>query len=238
MRKLVELLPNSPVMVGHRRDKLPIARCFHSDLVTDGDGAEWVRAFIYWTKDTEGAETLRLNIDSGIYKECSLCFSYTTPECSRCGNDIRGCPHNPMTGANGDSSDPFYYYRGVNNVVEISLVYRGANFGTRITGLSDNNRYHGIHLIADSRYGAFDICINTGDVGKPELERDYHCQVFEKHDSENRKMFCTVHCSSYVDITDGIPNMLFVEDSPLRGMYRFSRIKREGKYQLIIRREV
>ncbi len=238
LQNLVELLPNSPVMVGHRRDKLPIARCFHADIVTDADGIKWVRAFIYWMKNTAGADTLRLNIDSGIYRECSLCFSYTTPECSRCGRDIRGCPHNPMTGGNGDGSALFYYYRGIKSVMEISLVYKGANHGTRITGLSDDNRYHGIHIIADSRYGQFDICVNTGEIRKPELGRAYYCQVFEKHASNNRKLFCTIHCSSYVDIADGIPNMLFVEDSPLRGMYRFSRIKRNGKYQLTILREV
>mgnify|MGYP001492291960 CR=1 FL=1 len=94
--RLALLLIDSPVLVGHRKDKLPIGRNFYATHVVK-DGRQWIKCFFYWLKSSEGAESLRENIDGGIYKECSIGFTYLFPECSECGEDIRRCDHVPLT---------------------------------------------------------------------------------------------------------------------------------------------
>ncbi len=132
--RLADLLVDSPVLVGHRRDLLPIGRTFHALCVTQ-DGRNWVKSYFYWLKSAEGAETLRDNIDAGIYKECSIGFVYGLPECSICGKDIRVCPHEPMQSyaVNGEPTDCHFNYRQIDRVLETSLVYRGAIPDTSIT---------------------------------------------------------------------------------------------------------
>ena len=132
--RLAALLIDSPVLVGHRKDKLPVARNFHSLLVTR-DGSQWVKCYFYWLKKAEGAENLRHNIDGGIYKECSISFIYLFPECSVCGEDIRNCEHRPLQqhSTNGSRQIVHFNYRQIERVLETSLVYRGAQQNTAVT---------------------------------------------------------------------------------------------------------
>jgi len=136
--RLAALLIDSPVLVGHRKDKLPVARNFHSQLVTR-DGSQWVKCYFYWLKNTEGAENLRHNIDGGIYKECSISFIYLFPECSVCGEDIRNCDHRPLQplSSNGSRQIVHFNYRQIERVLETSLVYRGAQRNTSVTKALD-----------------------------------------------------------------------------------------------------
>jgi hypothetical protein len=69
------------------------------------------------------------NIDGGIYQECSIGFVYRLPECSVCGQDIRTCEHQVFSqyGKNDDEQRCHFLYRGIEKVLETSLVYRGAN---------------------------------------------------------------------------------------------------------------
>lgn len=122
---IARLFIDSPVLVGHDRSGLPVARNFWAETVEKG-GRLWVKSYFYWLKQAEGATKLKLNIDSGIYKECSVSFTYSLPECSACGGDIRYCGHLV-------SRDIFFYYRGVEKILETSLVYRGSIPGTSIT---------------------------------------------------------------------------------------------------------
>ncbi|MDH4222581.1 MAG: hypothetical protein OEV55_03470 [candidate division Zixibacteria bacterium] len=132
---LAELLVDSPVLIGHSREKLPIARNFKADLVKK-DGANWIKVYFYWLKNTPEANSLKDNIDHGIYKECSIGFSFEFPECSVCGQDMRKCPHIPFRTYEKESGEKvraYYNYRNIIRVYETSLVYRGAVFGTSIT---------------------------------------------------------------------------------------------------------
>ncbi len=139
--RLAALLIDSPVLVGHRKDKLPIGRNFHAVQVTK-DGRQWIKCFFYWLKSTEGAESLRENIDGGIYKECSIGFTYLFPECSECGEDIRRCEHKPfMKSVNGPKESTIHFnYRKIERVLETSLVYRGALADTSVTRELDEPR--------------------------------------------------------------------------------------------------
>ncbi len=134
LKRLSELLIDSPVMVGHRRDSLPVARNFKA-VRLEVDGRTWIKSYFYWMKDSIGAEDLRKNIDGGIYKECSISFLYTKPECSICGEDIRGCPHAPFHEYDVGTGKEIahFVYRGIIRVLETSLVFRGAVPDTRIT---------------------------------------------------------------------------------------------------------
>lgn len=152
---IAKLFIDSPVLVGHDRSGLPVARNFWAEAVEKG-GRLWIKSYFYWLKQAEGALKLKLNIDSGIYKECSVSFTYSLPECSACGNDIRYCGHLI-------SKDIFFYYRGVEKILETSLVYRGSIPGTSITdrlsitstktlSLKSENRSAGIFTLIPAVY--------------------------------------------------------------------------------------
>jgi hypothetical protein len=135
IEELCRLIPGAPVLVGHDKRRLPIARCFKVETV-DRNGENWVKVWFYWLRDTEGADDLLKNIDGGIYTECSLGFSFKLPECSICGGDIRKCSHVPgreYRGASGQMELCHFLYRKITRVNEISLVYRGAVPGTAIS---------------------------------------------------------------------------------------------------------
>ncbi|MEZ5360154.1 MAG: hypothetical protein R3F48_15160 [Candidatus Zixiibacteriota bacterium] len=132
--ELVSMLPDAPVLVGHKRDTLPVARNFHAVKVEE-NGRIWVKSYFYWLKESEGAEDLRQKIDGGIYKECSISFIFRLPECSVCREDIRRCSHIPFQEyeIEGTSSVAHFIYRKVERVLETSLVFRGAIPDTHIT---------------------------------------------------------------------------------------------------------
>ncbi len=132
---LATLLIDSPVMVGHRKDKLPVGRNFHA-LTLVRNGENWVKSYFYWLKSAEGAANLRENIDGGIYKECSIGFMYHLPECSICGQDIRRCKHEPLQEyrQGGKVVVCHFNYRQIERVLETSLVYRGALPDTEVSG--------------------------------------------------------------------------------------------------------
>lgn len=131
---LVSMMPDVPVLIGHKRDTLPVARNFHAVKINEG-GRSWVKSYFYWLKASDGAEDLRRKVDGGIYKECSISFIFRLPQCSVCGEDIRRCSHIPFqeyeigTG----SSIAHFVYRQIERVLETSLVFRGAVPDTHIT---------------------------------------------------------------------------------------------------------
>ncbi len=134
--RIAELVIDSPVIVGHTKEKLPIARNFKAELVErDGTrpegssrGKNWVKVWFYWLKNSKDALSLKENIDHGIYKECSLGFLFEFPECSICGEDMRRCQHVPFKTYQTEDGEKeaFFNYRNVSKVLETSLVYRGA----------------------------------------------------------------------------------------------------------------
>lgn len=131
---LVELLVDSPVLIGHRKDSLPIGRTFHAAPI-ERDGRLWIKSSFYWLRTSDASERLRENIDGGIYKECSIGFTFLMPECSICGEDIRLCRHLPLESyiVNGQEHRCHFNYRRIQKVLETSLVYRGATPDTSIS---------------------------------------------------------------------------------------------------------
>lgn len=132
---VIELLIDCPVLIGHRKDSLPIARTFYAEK-EQRDGGNWVKVYFYWLKNSDKGEDLRKNIDGGIYKECSISFIFSFPECSICGSDIRDCRHRPFKKYDtkgGARQEAYFNYRQVEKVLEVSLVYRGSVHNTSIT---------------------------------------------------------------------------------------------------------
>jgi len=126
------IILDTPVMIGHNRSEAPLARTFHAEL-EEQDGVLWLKSYFYWPRREDGAadETLE-KIDSGILKECSISFVYTFPECSVCGEDMRKCPHEIRLSSR-EESQQYFYYKGVKEVLETSLVYKGSVKGTFVT---------------------------------------------------------------------------------------------------------
>ncbi|MGB5105113.1 MAG: hypothetical protein WBP29_05290 [Candidatus Zixiibacteriota bacterium] len=135
--QLAELVIDAPVMVGHRKDELPIGRVFKGEVIDRG-GSPWLRAFFYWHRDQTRAAEIKTGIDAGIYKECSLGFLYAKPECGICRGDMRSCRHrvHEIVRHGGRDIRAFYYYKQLDRVLEISLVYRGAVAGTSVSTLN------------------------------------------------------------------------------------------------------
>ncbi len=137
LTNLAQLIVDVPVLIGHKKQELPIGRVFKAEIVTR-KGLPWLRAYFYWHRQQAGAEQLKAGIDAGIYRECSLGFLYGKPECGICGQDMRNCRHrvNENVRVGGREVKAFYFYRKIERVLEVSLVYRGAVAGTSVSTLS------------------------------------------------------------------------------------------------------
>lgn len=127
--RLLELVQGAPVLIGHDRRTLGVARFFGGSVEQRGEAA-WVIPKFYWPRAHSRAEDLRVMLDSGVYNEVSIAFLYRTPTCSICGADLRNCPHWPGRTYEGELC--FFWYDGIERVTEGSLVYRGASPGTGI----------------------------------------------------------------------------------------------------------
>jgi hypothetical protein len=136
LAQLADLVVDAPVMIGHKKDELPIGRVFKGEII-DHCGTPWLRAYFYWHRDQARAEEIKTGIEAGIYKECSLGFLYAKPECGICRGDMRSCRHrvNEVVRLGGRDIRAFYYYKQLERVLEISLVYRGAVAGTSVSTL-------------------------------------------------------------------------------------------------------
>ncbi len=162
---LVSLLIDAPVLIGHRKDSLPIARNFHAEKVTR-DGANWIKVYFYWLKESKHGAELCRNIDGGIYKECSISFIFAFPECTICGRDIRECPHRPFVEYDTPSGrkTAAFNYRKIEKVLETSLVYRGSVENTAVTGglfftktIPARNNDKSVPPVMSARYRLWDI---------------------------------------------------------------------------------
>jgi len=127
---LCGFMNDTPVLVGHNRSEAPLARTFHAELENKGD-VLWIKSYFYWPKQ-DNIDQILEKIDSGVLKECSISFVYTIPQCSVCGEDMRKCQHDLRPSE--DSFDkPHFLYKGVLEVLETSLVYKGSVKGTFVT---------------------------------------------------------------------------------------------------------
>ncbi len=159
LEHLAELLIDSPVLVGHRKDQLPIARTFHAAPV-QRNSQSWVKSYFFWLKSADGAESLKENIDGGIYKECSIGFTFSFPKCSACGDDIRSCPHTPLQTYPETGGLPCYFdYCQIEKVLETSLVYRGATPDTSVG--SDLMLTKDLPIIPTADLPEYTLCIDS-----------------------------------------------------------------------------
>lgn len=127
LEKLLQLTHGAPALIGHDRRSLAVAR-FFGGSIERFEGGRYIIPKFYWPRHHSTAEDLRWQIDAGILTEASIAFTFETPTCSICGRDIRECEHE--IGQDYDDRACFYYYDGVDRVLEGSFVYRGAEPGT------------------------------------------------------------------------------------------------------------
>ncbi len=177
--KIKDKIIDSPVLVGHQKDQLPIGRNFYAEVLFK-ENTHWVKSYFYWMKTADNADDLQKNIDGGIIKECSIGFTFLTPECSICKADIRTCRHEPFGSysINGNKQNCFFYYKDVDKVLETSMVYRGAIPNTSISNelvtkrnISDLHKIEEIHsletlddkttYLITPRYDGIDVVLNS-----------------------------------------------------------------------------
>ncbi len=116
-------VPGRPLMERHDvRGSLPRGTFFHSALHQHGDRVS-VRPKVYVLRLEENRNFIA-NIEGGVYRETSIGFSFSFPECSVCGQDIRRCVHVP--GEKYEGRMCFYRMRGVQDVLEGSVVACGS----------------------------------------------------------------------------------------------------------------
>lgn len=149
LSRICELLADSPVLVGHNRADIPLARTFYAEL-EERDGINWVKSYFYWPKSADSQpDELQRKIDSGVLKECSISFVYSFPECSVCGEDFRRCNHEANHAAAGHEQAHFIY-RDIQQVLETSLVYKGSVRGTHITDKLSHSAPQAAAIVAES----------------------------------------------------------------------------------------
>ena len=140
LHQIQEKVVGECVLAGHDKHSLPVARFFKAALVERPEvldaGTEqptqWIRAWFYWLADTQGARDLALNMDGGIYREVSISWTYRGGRCSICGHVSHTCGHVP--GQIYDGQRCYTWIDEIIDVLEGSLVYRGADRETGITG--------------------------------------------------------------------------------------------------------
>ncbi len=138
-QRIAQLLIDSPVLIGHRRDKLPFGRTFDA-VLTERNGVPWVKSLIYWHVADPIAQAVAEKIDAGIIKECSISFTFGRAECSNCGQDIRTCECElgSTVDSGGSPRTVHFAYREIDRVLETSLVYRGAIPNTAIVAAEES----------------------------------------------------------------------------------------------------
>jgi hypothetical protein len=140
LEQIREKVVGQSVLAGHDRKSLPVARFFKATLVEraevpdleTGLPTQWIRAWFYWLKETTGAQDLALNMDGGIYREVSISWRYRGGRCSICEQHPRSCEHIP--GGLYEGHRCYVWIDEILDVLEGSLVYRGADRETGITG--------------------------------------------------------------------------------------------------------
>jgi hypothetical protein len=127
--ELLKRTHGAPALIGHNRQGIAVAR-FFGGSVEEHEGHRYIVPKFYWPRAHSGAEDFRVLLDSGLISEASIAFTFDKPACSICGKDIRECEHEP--GALYGLKLCYYYYDGLDRVLEGSFVYRGAEPGTGI----------------------------------------------------------------------------------------------------------
>ena len=152
------LLIDTPVLIGHNRVGAPLARNFHAEL-EQKEGTTWLKSYFYWPRAADGeTDALLEKIDSGVLKECSISFTYSIPECSECGQDIRDCPHEIyLNNSSGDDSKTHFVYTGISQILETSLVYKGSVKGTYLSDRLSSLSCREITLNIDGRRRDFQL---------------------------------------------------------------------------------
>jgi hypothetical protein len=141
--QICEKVVGESVLAGHDKRSLPVARFFKATVVDrpevpdpdTGQPTRWIRAWFYWLKETQGARDLALNMDGGIYREVSISWRYRGGRCSTCGRAQHACAHVP--GETYDGQPCYTWIDEIVDVLEGSLVYRGADRETGIAGEHD-----------------------------------------------------------------------------------------------------
>jgi hypothetical protein len=135
----------APLMQDHNMEGAPKGKFFYAEALPDGYGDHELRGFLY-ADPTE--YDLAAKIDNGTVDEVSVAFAAEKMTCSECGWDYakaieqddimpvltRTCENGHVIGKNGVHVE----LEGVRDMLELSVVSRGAAKNSKIIGQSDS----------------------------------------------------------------------------------------------------
>lgn len=130
---IAERVPGAPVLVGHDTKTLPIGVFYAAKVTWESDGKGWVDASFYMPNDENGRRVAQY-IDSGIYNEASMGWTFSYAECTVCGKDYNSPECSHLVGETYGEEICSVYTTGDIEPLEGSIVYRGAHPGTAIGG--------------------------------------------------------------------------------------------------------
>ena len=135
--ELAKKTVGAPVLIGHQKQSRPIAKFFDGKVRDFGEQGRFTVNGFFFPSARSDASDLALDLDAGILNEASISFRCTTLTCSECGEDIRTskCPHF-LT----EENEVFYFYDGIEDVLEGSIVFRGAHPNTGIVEMNKADR--------------------------------------------------------------------------------------------------
>lgn len=130
---IAERVPGAPVLVGHDTKALPVGVFYSAKVTWDSDGKGWVDASFYMPNDESGRRMAQY-IDSGVYNEASMGWTFSYAECTICGKDYNSPECSHLVGETYGEEICSVYTTGDIEPLEGSIVYRGAHPGTAVGG--------------------------------------------------------------------------------------------------------
>jgi hypothetical protein len=137
LQRLAATLPGKPVLAHHDKGSFPLGRFYAAYVARDAEtGVTWLMARWYLLRLPEN-ESLRRQLDAGIYAYVSIGFRGGDLICDLCGGSFWGdCPHWPgetvlREGTPATCTMTWQDTLGTAEAVEGSLVWLGAQVGAR-----------------------------------------------------------------------------------------------------------
>jgi hypothetical protein len=143
---LCKLSAGAPMMIGHNTDDMPWGRIYQASVRKDIPGHEAILEHKFWCMNDQEGQSLINKIDGGILSEGSISYRFRTLCCSVCGsvmgsmlNKRKVEPCNHRIGEVYNGVECCFIPYDIANVMETSIVYRGAYPKTKVISNSDDN---------------------------------------------------------------------------------------------------
>lgn len=158
----------APLMMDHNMEGSPYGKFFYSEVHPNEFGYQELRGYMY-VDPTE--EAIAAKVDNGTIDEVSIAFAATEMRCNKCGWDyakalaednilplmLRTCENGHQIGKDGTHLE----LDGVKDVLELSVVSRGAAKNSKIIGQSDSKLGKQVERLAAHGLSLSDVYVTA-----------------------------------------------------------------------------